>query len=167
MMRKILFVDRDGCLIQEPADGRIDTCEKFDLLPDVIRALQRFVAAGYRLVMVTNQDGLGTPDFPEAAFAGPHALLLRILATQGIAFDDVFIDRTPRGETSATRKPGVGMMGRYLADATWDRAASAMVGDRMTDLEFAANMGVRGWRVGPDGLAWPEIAHRMLDAAHA
>ncbi len=82
--RKILFVDRDGCLIEEPADQQIDSYAKLALLPGVITALQRFVAAGYELVMVTNQDGLGTDSFPETDFTGPHELLLGILLSQDI-----------------------------------------------------------------------------------
>ena len=85
MSRKILFVDRDGCLIEEPADQQIDAFDKLALLPGVITALQRFVAAGYELVMVTNQDGLGTDSFPEADFIGPHELLLSILASRAFA----------------------------------------------------------------------------------
>lgn len=164
MSRKILFVDRDGCLIEEPADEQIDSFEKLELLPDVIAALQRFVASGYELVMVTNQDGLGTERFPEPSFAGPHALLMRIFASQGIRFRDVLIDRSFPHDGLDTRKPGVGMLRHYLADDGWSRVASAMVGDRDTDLQFAANMGVRGFRVGPLGLGWDEIAHQMLDA---
>jgi imidazoleglycerol-phosphate dehydratase/histidinol-phosphatase len=139
MSRKILFVDRDGCLIEEPADEQIDSFEKLALLPGVIAALQRFVAAGYQLVMVTNQDGLGTDSFPEADFDGPQELLLRILASQGIRFQEILSD-------------------------DWSRAASAMVGDRETDLQFAENMGVRGVRVGPLGIGWDAIAHQLLDA---
>lgn len=161
--RKLLFVDRDGCLIEEPADGQIDSYAKFALLPGVIAALQRFVAAGYELVMVTNQDGLGTPAFPEESFRGPHELLIGILATQGVAFRDVLIDRSFAREGRDTRKPGVGLVRGYLADDSWSRAASAMVGDRETDLQFAANLGVHGFRVGPLGLTWHEIAHRVLD----
>jgi len=162
--RKILFVDRDGCLIEEPADEQIDSYEKLALLPGVIAALQRFVAAGYALVMVTNQDGLGTDSFPEADFTGPHELLLRILTSQGICFDEVLIDRSFPHEGLDTRKPGVGMLRHYLADDGWSRAASAMVGDRETDLQFAANLGVRGLRVGPQGIGWREAAHQLLDA---
>lgn len=164
MTRKILFIDRDGCLIEEPADFQIDSFEKFALLPGVIAALQRIVGAGYELVMVTNQDGLGTDSFPEAHFTGPHELLMRILASQGIRVREVLIDRSFPHENLDTRKPGVGMLRHYLADDGWSRAASAMVGDRETDLLFAANMGVRGFRVGPQGLAWDEIAHQLLDA---
>ena len=163
MSRKILFIDRDGCLIEEPDDFQIDSYEKFALLPGVIAALQRFVAAGYELVMVTNQDGLGTDSFPEADFIGPHELLMRILASQGIKVREVLIDRSFLHERKDTRKPGIGMMRQYLADDGWSRAASAMVGDRETDLQFAANLGVRGFRVGPHGLTWEEIAHQLLD----
>jgi imidazoleglycerol-phosphate dehydratase/histidinol-phosphatase len=164
MSRKILFVDRDGCLIEEPADQQIDSYEKFALLPGVIAALQRMVGAGYELVMVTNQDGLGTASFPEAQFQGPHDLLLRLLASQGIVFHEVLIDRSFAHEGRDTRKPGVGMMRHYLADDSWSRAASAMIGDRETDLLFAANLGVRGLRVGPAGVGWDQVAHQLLDA---
>lgn len=164
MSRKILFVDRDGCLIEEPADQQIDSYEKLALLPGVVAALQRFVAAGYELVMVTNQDGLGTDSFPESRFNGPHDLLLRMLASQGIGFGEILIDRSFPHEGRDTRKPGIGMLRHYLADDGWSRAASAMVGDRETDLQLAANLGVRGCRVGPLGVAWDELAHQLLDA---
>ena len=162
--RKILFVDRDGCLIEEPADEQIDSYEKLALLPGVIAALQRFVAAGYELVMVSNQDGLGTASFPEPQFSGPHELLLRILSSQGIVFSEVLIDRSFPHEGLDTRKPGIGMLRHYLADDGWSRAASAMVGDRDSDLQFAANLGVHGLRVGPQGMDWSALAHQVLDA---
>ena len=163
--RKLLFVDRDGCLIEEPADEQVDRYEKLALLPGVIAALQRFVAAGYELVMVTNQDGLGTASFPEADFRGPHELLLRILASQEIRFAEVLIDRSFAHEGLDTRKPGVGMLRHYLADDGWSRAQSAMVGDRETDLQLAANLGVRALRVGPQGIAWNEVARQLLDTS--
>ena len=162
--RKILFVDRDGCLIEEPEDFQIDCFEKLSLLPGVIAALSRCVSAGYEIVMVTNQDGLGTESFPEADFQGPHDLLMRILASQGIVPREVLIDRSFERERLDTRKPGVGMLRHWLADDSWSRAKSAMVGDRETDLLFAANLGVRGFRVGPDGQDWAAIARDLLDA---
>jgi imidazoleglycerol-phosphate dehydratase / histidinol-phosphatase len=164
MSRKLLFVDRDGCLIEEPADEQIDSYEKLDLLPGVVAALQRFVASGYELVMVTNQDGLGTERFPESSFSGPHELMLRIFRTQGVNFREVLIDRSFPADGLDTRKPGVGLVRHYLADDDWSRSASLMVGDRETDLQFAANLGVRGWRVGPEGISWTELAHQVLDA---
>jgi imidazoleglycerol-phosphate dehydratase/histidinol-phosphatase len=159
--RRILFVDRDGCLIEEPADFQIDSYEKLALLPGVIAALSRCVAAGYEIVMVTNQDGLGTDSFPEPDFQGPHDLLMRILASQGIAVREVLVDRSFAREGLDTRKPGVGLVRHYLANDDWSRARSAMIGDRDTDLQFAANLGVRGFRVGPQGQSWSEIAHAL------
>jgi imidazoleglycerol-phosphate dehydratase/histidinol-phosphatase len=164
MSRKVLFIDRDGCLIVEPPDEQIDSYAKLDLLPGVVAALQRCVAAGYELVMVTNQDGLGTPAFPEDAFRGPQELLLRILASQGIEFREVLIDRSFPHEGLDTRKPGTGLLRHWLADDGWSRAASAVIGDRQSDMQLAANLGVRGFRVGPQGRPWEEIAHRLLDA---
>ena len=163
-MRKILFIDRDGTLIQEPADEQIDSIEKFRLLPDVIVPLKRLADAGYELVMVSNQDGLGTASFPEETFWPPQNLLLHILETQGIRFAAIRIDRHFAHQASDTRKPKVGMMLDYLADPSWDRARSAVIGDRETDLQFAVNLGVAGIRCGPNGLSWPQIAHQLLDA---
>lgn len=160
---KLLFVDRDGCLIEEPADFQIDSLEKFKLLPGVIEALARLVRAGYQLVMVSNQDGLGTASFPEADFYPPQNMLLNILASQGIQFREICIDRHFEHEPNETRKPKLGMVLHYLREG-FDRERSAMVGDRLTDMEFARNLGVRGLRVGPLGMAWSEVAHQLLDA---
>lgn len=162
--RKILFVDRDGCLIEEPEDFQVDRFEKFALLPGVVAALTRCVAAGYEIVIVTNQDGLGTPSFPTADFQGPQDLLMRILASQGIAVREVLIDRSFAAEGRDTRKPGVGLVRHYLADDSWSRARSAMVGDRETDMEFARNLGVRGFRVGTGFEAWADIARALCAA---
>lgn len=162
-LRKILYVDRDGCLIEEPEDFQIDSFEKFALLPGVIAALSRCVAAGYELVMVTNQDGLGTASFPLPDFQGPHDLLMHILQSQGIVVREVLIDRSFPHEGLDTRKPGVGLVRHWLADDSWSRARSAMIGDRETDLQFAANLGVRGFRVGAQGKSWAEIAHELCD----
>ncbi|MFU8831304.1 MAG: bifunctional histidinol-phosphatase/imidazoleglycerol-phosphate dehydratase HisB [Wenzhouxiangella sp.] len=160
--RKILFIDRDGCLIEEPADEQIDSFEKFRLCQGVIPALLALKAAGFRFVMVTNQDGLGTDSFPEADFIGPQKLLLQILASQGIEFDAVHIDRSLPADKQPTRKPGVGMLLGYLRDPSLDRSHSAVIGDRETDLELAANMGLRGFRVGPEGQSWAEITAAIL-----
>ena len=161
--RKLLFIDRDGTLIGEPPDEQIDSYEKFVLLDGVIDALRRCVAAGYELVMVSNQDGLGTASFPRDRFEGPQRLLLQILASQGIAFREILIDPSLPHEGKDTRKPGVGMLRHYLADDGWSRAASAVIGDRDTDLQLAANLGVRGFKLGDDG-DWAAIAHALCDA---
>ncbi|MCC5865851.1 MAG: bifunctional histidinol-phosphatase/imidazoleglycerol-phosphate dehydratase HisB [Wenzhouxiangella sp.] len=160
--RKILFIDRDGCLIEEPADEQIDSFEKFRLMPGVIPALLALKSAGFRFVMVSNQDGLGTESFPEADFQGPHDLLLQILDSQGIDFDAIHIDRSFPDDGAPTRKPGVGMLLDYLRDPSLDRQHSAVIGDRPTDLELAANMGLRGFRVGPEGQDWATIAEQIL-----
>ena len=164
MARKLLFVDRDGCLIFEPPDQQIDSYEKFALMPGVIAALSRCVAAGYELVMVSNQDGLGTDSFPEVDFVGPQRLLLEILESQGIRFREILIDRSFAHEGKDTRKPGVGMLRHYLRDDAWSRAASAMIGDRDTDLQLADNLGVRGYKLAEGAWTWDEIAHMLCDA---
>jgi imidazoleglycerol-phosphate dehydratase / histidinol-phosphatase len=162
-MRKILFVDRDGCLIFEPADFQIDSIEKLRFMPGVVEALARVARAGYRLVMVTNQDGLGTSSFPEDTFWPAHNLMLEVFSSQGICFDEVCIDRQFEAQANHMRKPGIGMVQHYLRDG-FDQAASAMVGDRLSDMQFAENLGVRGLRVGPDGMHWAAVAHALLDS---
>src|SRR6056297_3085179 len=162
-LKKTLFIDRDGCLIEEPEDEQIDSFEKFRLMPGVIPALLELKSAGYRFVMVSNQDGLGTDSFPAEDFQGPHDLLLQILQSQGLGFDAVLIDPTRPEDQAATRKPGVGMVLDYLNDPALDRGQSAVIGDRDTDLQLAANMGLRGFRVGPEGESWAVIAARLLD----
>src|SRR5512144_52225 len=161
--RKILFVDRDGTLIVEPPDEQIDSFEKFALVDGVIPALRRCVAAGFELVMVTNQDGLGSSSFPHADFEGPQKLLLQILRSQGIVFRDVLIDGSFPHEGKDTRKPGIGMLRGYLAADDWSRAASAVIGDRETDAQLAENLGMRRFRLGPDW-SWDAIAHVLCDA---
>jgi len=160
---RILFVDRDGTLIEEPADEQIDRYEKFRMIPGAIASLRRLVDAGYELVMVSNQDGLGTPRFPEADFAGPQQLLLDILAGEGVRFREILIDRSFPADSAPTRKPATGLVRHYLGAGQLDRARSAVIGDRATDIEFAANLGVRGLRIGADG-DWDAIACTLLEA---
>jgi imidazoleglycerol-phosphate dehydratase/histidinol-phosphatase len=164
--RKILFVDRDGTLIEEPPDFQIDSYEKLRLLDGVIPALLRLRDAGYEFVMVTNQDGLGTESLPQESFDGPHNLLMQILASQGIVFHEVLIDSSFPHENRMqdgvpTRKPGIGLALHYLRDRNVDLARSAMIGDRQTDLEFARNLGVRGLLLSPDGDDWNAIADAL------
>ncbi len=161
--RKILFIDRDGCLIEEPEDEQVDAFDKLRLMPGVIPALLRLKQAGFRFVMVTNQDGLGTDAFPETDFQGPHDLLLQILSSQGISFDAVHIDPSLPAEQSSNRKPGIGMLLDYLRDPDLDRTHSAVIGDRDTDLQLAENMGLKGYRVGPQGQDWSAIAGTILE----
>ncbi len=163
-MSRIVFLDRDGVLIEEPADEQIDSFQKLRLVEGVIPALLRLRDAGFDFVMVSNQDGLGTASFPIESFEGPQQLLLQILASQGIEFREVLIDRSLPAEQSANRKPGLGMVLHYLRDRSVDLQASAMVGDRETDMEFARNLGVRGFRLAPGHYRWDEIAHDLADA---
>ena len=164
----ILFVDRDGTLIEEPEDFQIDRYEKLRFVAGVIPALLRLRDAGYAFVMVTNQDGLGTEAFPQADFDGPHALMMQVLESQGIVFRDVLIDRSLPADNAPTRKPGIGLALPYLRDRGIDWARSAMVGDRESDNAFARNMGVRPFqlRTGQFGgeWDWAGIAHELVDA---
>jgi imidazoleglycerol-phosphate dehydratase / histidinol-phosphatase len=161
---KVLFIDRDGTLIEEPPDNQIDAYDKIRFVPGMIPALLRLRDAGYRMVMVSNQDGLGTDSFPQADFDGPHALLMQLLQSQGIEFHEILIDPSLPADNAPTRKPGLGMVMHYLRDRRIDLAGSAVIGDRETDLEFARNLGVRGFRLGPGHYDWDEIAHLLADA---
>ena len=170
-MTPVLFVDRDGTLIEEPADFQIDRYEKLRFVPGVIPALLRLRDAGYQFVMVTNQDGLGTEAFPQQDFDGPHALMLQVFESQGIVFRDILIDRSLPAEGLPTRKPGVGLALPYLQDRTIDWARSAMVGDRETDDAFAGNLGIRAFRLRTPQFGgqwdWAGIAHVLANAPRA
>lgn len=167
-MTPILFVDRDGTLIEEPADFQIDAYEKIRFVRDVIPAMLKLRDAGYQFVIVSNQDGLGSEGYPQASFEGPNDLMLHIFASQGIVFRDVLIDGTWPHDNAPTRKPGIGMMLSYLQDRSIDWARSAMIGDRPTDIQFADNMKIRGFqlRTGQFGgdWDWNGIAHELADA---
>jgi imidazoleglycerol-phosphate dehydratase/histidinol-phosphatase len=162
---KILFIDRDGTLIEEPADEQVDSLAKVQWMPDVFVSLQKAVAAGYRLVMVTNQDGLDTPSFPRAQFEPPQRFVLDTLASQGIRFDEIFICPHKPADGCSCRKPKAGHIGDFLQRVPADLSASAVVGDRQTDLEFARNIGVRGLKVarsGAPGETWPAVIAELL-----
>ena len=163
-MTRILFIDRDGVLIEEPGDEQVDAYEKLHLIEGVIPALLRLRDAGFEFVMVSNQDGLDTPAFPLSDFEGPQSVLLEILGSQGISFREILIDRHLPQDNSPDRKPGIGMVLHYLRDRSIDLASSAMVGDRETDMQFAANLGVRGFRLAANHYRWDEIAHQLVDA---
>jgi imidazoleglycerol-phosphate dehydratase/histidinol-phosphatase len=162
-----LFLDRDGTLNEEPPDEKVDSLDKIRLLPGVIPALLELKRAGFRLVMVTNQDGLGTDALPREKFDPAHQFILALLASQGIAFEAVFICPHYTHEECACRKPRTGMVDEYVAANPIDRAKSFMIGDRDTDLEFAANLGIEGIRIrahGSPAESWPAIAQRILGA---
>ena len=163
--QRVLFVDRDGTLVEEPPDQQVDSLEKIRFLPGVFGALQRLGAAGYRLVMVTNQDGLGTASFPQEKFELAQRFILDAFASQGIRFDAICICPHRADDHCSCRKPQLGLVRDYLAATAVDLAGSAMIGDRLTDLEFARNLGVRGLRVRTDGTpeeTWPAIERELL-----
>ena len=145
--RRILFIDRDGTLIVEPPDEQVDSLEKLQFVPGVVRALQDLAAAGYEFVIVSNQDGLGTDSFPVDDFTGPQNKMLELLASQGIQFSDILIDPHFEHDDSPNRKPGIGMVLDYLKSGELDLADSWVIGDRETDLELARNMGIGGLRL--------------------
>jgi imidazoleglycerol-phosphate dehydratase/histidinol-phosphatase len=154
-MRRIVFLDRDRL-------------EKIRLMPDVVPALLELKAAGFAFVMVTNQDGLGTPSFPREHFLQAHEFIVELFASQGIAFEAVCVCPHFKHDGCGCRKPKIGMVSEFLAAHAIDKAHSFMVGDRDTDLEFAANLGVQGLRVRLGGAAeetWPAIARRILGQA--
>lgn len=157
-MRKVIFIDRDGTLLQEPADEQIDSLEKVAFVPGAISGLKALTGLGYELVMASNQDGLGTSAFPEDTFWPAQNFLLNTLKGEGVEFDDILIDRHFPADNSPCRKPGTGMFGKYL-DGSYDLAASWVIGDRETDLELARNLGCRGLMVGP--LSWEEIVETI------
>lgn len=162
--RKIAFLDRDGTLIIEPADEQVDRLDKVALVPGVIPALIRLRDAGYEFVMVTNQDGLGTASFPESAFQQVQEFVLGLFASQGITFSRVFVCPHLPDDRCACRKPSPGHLGDYLGTIALDRDRSLVAGDRATDLEFARNIGVQGFKVDPaDAGSWPAIAHALVD----
>ncbi|MFT3762919.1 MAG: bifunctional histidinol-phosphatase/imidazoleglycerol-phosphate dehydratase HisB [Pseudoxanthomonas sp.] len=168
MSTPIVFIDRDGTLIEEPADFQIDSYEKLRLVRGVIPALLKLRDAGFQFVIVSNQDGLGTESYPRESFDGPHRLMLQIFESQGIVFREELIDCSFPHENLPTRKPGIGLALHYLRDRGIDLDRSAMVGDRETDLQFAQNMGIRGFQLRTPQFGgewdWAGIAHTLADA---
>ncbi len=160
-MKKALFIDRDGTLIFETEDEQIDSLEKLEYLPKVFRNMH-FIAKNlsYDLVMVTNQDGLGTSSFPEDTFWPTHNKILNAFEKEGVVFDDILIDRHFPHDNAPTRKPGTGMMGKYM-DGSYDLANSFVIGDRLTDIELAKNLGTKGILIN-DGSLLSELQEKGL-----
>ena len=157
-MKKAIFIDRDGTLLREPSDEQIDALEKVEFVPGAISGLKALTGLGYELVMASNQDGLGTPAFPEETFRPAQNLLLRTLEGEGVVFDDILIDPSFPEDNSPNRKPGTGMFGKYL-DGSYDLAASWVIGDRETDRRLAENLGAKALLVGE--LDWAQIAETI------
>lgn len=167
-MTPLLFIDRDGTLIEEPADFQIDSFEKLRFVDGAIPALLRLRDAGYQFVLISNQDGLGTTAFPRAAFAGPHELMVQVFASAGIRFRDQLIDVSLPADNAPTRKPGIGLALPYIHDRSVDWKRSAVIGDRETDVQFAKNLGVRAFQLKTPQFGgeweWSGIAHVLADA---
>ena len=151
MATRVLFIDRDGTLIEEPPDNQVDALQKIRLVPGVIPALIELARNGYRFVMVSNQDGLGTAAFPEDDFRVCHEHVVGLFSSQGITFDETYICPHLPDAGCDCRKPRTGLLTRYLAETDIDIDASAVIGDRDTDLELAERIGVRGFLVDAAG----------------
>lgn len=161
--QRLLFIDRDGTLIEEPADEQIDSFDKLRFVKGVLRNLS-FICnkLDFRLVMVSNQDGLGTDSFPEETFWPVHNFVLRTLEGEGIVFDDQLIDRHFPEDNSPMRKPGIGMLMEYINNPEYDLANSYVIGDRDTDRQLAENLGCKALILGHDGVTWDKIAEILF-----
>ncbi len=149
MGQKILFVDRDGTLINEPEDWQVDSYEKLKFLKDVVIYIHKIQEElDYKLVMVTNQDGLGNPEHPEEKFWPVHNFMIEVFESQGIYFEDVLIDKTYAKDNHPNRKPNIGLIKEKYFNGKYDLANSVMIGDRYTDIQFAKNFGGKGILIG-------------------
>ncbi|MBL6661569.1 MAG: bifunctional histidinol-phosphatase/imidazoleglycerol-phosphate dehydratase HisB [Flavobacteriaceae bacterium] len=144
-MKKVLFIDRDGTLALEPEDYQLDALEKLVFYPEVFTYLGKIARElDYELVLVTNQDGLGTDSFPEETFWPTHNFMLKSFENEGVVFDNIFIDKSFPADNAPTRKPSTGLLTEYLDAETYDLVNSYVIGDRLTDMEFAKNLGSKG-----------------------
>jgi imidazoleglycerol-phosphate dehydratase/histidinol-phosphatase len=162
---KVVFVDRDGTLVEEPPDEQVDRLEKIRFFPGVFAALAKLQAAGYRLAMVTNQDGLGTDSFPLSDFERTQQFIVDSFASQGIVFDEIFVCPHRKNDGCDCRKPKTSLVDRWVAERKIDLAASAMVGDRDTDLQFGRNLGVQAFKLSLTGTpaeTWPAIVASIV-----
>ena len=158
-MKKVLFIDRDGTLALEPQDYQLDSLEKLQFYPEVFRYLGKIAQEmDYELVMVTNQDGLGTESFPEEDFWPTHNFLMKTFENEGINFSEVCIDKSFPSDMAETRKPRTGMLTSYLDGSEYSMNQSYVIGDRMTDMELAKNLGAKGIFIANDeGLGADEV----------
>jgi imidazoleglycerol-phosphate dehydratase / histidinol-phosphatase len=168
-MKKVLFIDRDGTLINEaPPTYQLDSFDKLEFYPGMFTWMRRIATElNYELVMVTNQDGLGTASFPEDTFWPLHNLVMKSLQNENIIFTDVKIDKTFPKDNAPTRKPGTGMLTSYLNNPDYDIAGSFVIGDRITDIQLAKNLGCKGiWLNNDPNLGAAEISDAVKELAN-
>ncbi len=166
-MKKALFIDRDGTIILEPpVDFQVDSLEKLAFRTGAITAMKQLSGLDFELVMATNQDGLGTESFPEETFHPAHNKMLDILASEGVTFDDQLIDRTFEHENAETRKPRTGMFTKYLS-GEYDLSGSYVIGDRITDIILAKNLGAKGLYIAECEAGWAQIKEAGLEESCA
>ena len=167
-MKKVLFIDRDGTLALEPADYQLDAMDKLEFYPEVFTYLGKIVREmDFELVMVTNQDGLGTASFPEEDFWPTHNFVLKSFENEGVTFDNILIDKSFPADNVPTRKPRTGLLTQYLDSEQYDLANSYVIGDRLTDMELAKNLGAKGLFLANDEALGAEEAAEDLEAAIA
>ncbi|MBQ9363157.1 MAG: bifunctional histidinol-phosphatase/imidazoleglycerol-phosphate dehydratase HisB [Bacteroidaceae bacterium] len=161
-MKRALFIDRDGTILVEPADEQIDSFDKFRFVPGVIRNLH-FIRTklDFEFVLVSNQDGLGTDSYPETDFWPTHNLMLDILRSEGVEFDDQLIDRSFPEDNLPTRKPGTAMLTQYMT-GEYDLANSYVIGDRLTDRQLAQNLGCKYLILGDNVQTWDAITEQLF-----
>ena len=163
-MKKILFIDRDGTLILEPDDEQIDSLEKLEFYPEVFTYLGKISKElDYELVMVTNQDGLGTKSFPEEFFWPAHNKLLNSFKNEGVTFSEIFIDRSFPNDNASTRKPRTGMLTNYLDNSEYNLSESYVIGDRISDMELAKNLNSKGILINIDNIKLKEETKNDFD----
>jgi imidazoleglycerol-phosphate dehydratase/histidinol-phosphatase len=162
-MKRILFIDRDGTLIEEPADEQIDSFGKLKFVRGVFRNLH-FIRehTDFEFVMVSNQDGLGTEAFPEDTFWPVHNFILQTLEGEGITFDEILIDPHFPEDNAPTRKPNTGLVEKYMKNPDYDLANSYVIGDRETDRQFAKNIGCQSLILSDEGITWDKIAELLF-----
>lgn len=161
-MQKILFIDRDGTLVEEPFDCQVDSLDKIKLTPGVIPALIQLQNANFKLVMITNQNGIGTPAFPEEDFEICHEFILDLFSSQGILFDEIFICPHMPEDNCPCRKPKTGLLDQWLKQTSINNNCSWVIGDRDSDKELARNLGIKFLPVSKDQ-TWEKIALSILN----